>query len=339
MLGRMKARLILSSLLIALALYRASALAADIVLELPLDCEMNVVCTIQNYVDRDPGPEYRDYACGRLTYNGHGGTDFRVPDLTVMRRGVDVLAAAPGTVRAVRDGVEDVSVTVAGIEAVKDFKAGNAVVVEHGGGWETQYSHLMKGSVRVKKGQRVEAGQVLGRIGMSGLTEFPHVHFEVRLNGDPVDPFVGPTDRRGCGFTVDPLWSGRAAARLPYTATGLLSAGMTSAVPKPEDAREGRHRAEILTLTAPLIVFWVDVFGIQAGDVQRISLTGPGGEVLAAGENALPEFKVQYFAYVGKPRPGGPWPEGEYTGRYVLLRNENGKTTEVLNVTRTVLVK
>ncbi|MDY7001773.1 MAG: M23 family metallopeptidase, partial [Thermodesulfobacteriota bacterium] len=111
---------------------------ANIVLEMPIACVMGKVCSIQNYVDRDPGPGYRDYTCGFLTYDGHKGTDFRVPGLTVMESGVRVLAAAPGIVRAVRDGMADVSVKKIGKEAVKNREAGNAVVVNHGNGWETQ---------------------------------------------------------------------------------------------------------------------------------------------------------------------------------------------------------
>jgi hypothetical protein len=333
---------VLQRILITLALcFLANTVFADgIVLELPVECDMGGDCVIQNYTDREPGPEIRDYMCGLLSYDGHGGTDFRVRDLVAMRRGVNVLAAAPGVVRAIRDGMDDVNVAEIGREAIQGAEAGNAVAIVHGDGWETQYSHLKKGSVRVKPGQNVKAGQVLGQIGMSGMAEFPHVEFMVRLNGESVDPFVGVTDRSGCGFTVDPLWSDAAARSLDYIPTGLLSAGLTSAIPKPGEAREGRHRASAMTITAPMIIFWVDVFGVQAGDRERSILTAPDGSILADTKfKEIPTFQAQHFIYAGKRRPPGLWPEGKYTGHYVLQRLENGKWKTVIDSVRDVAVR
>src|SRR4051794_27387255 len=149
-------------------------------LALPIACEMGKSCVLQNYVDHDPGPGSRDYRCGHLTYDSHKGTDIRVIDLPAFRRGVPVLAAAAGRVRAVRDGMPDVSVRDPSAAPVAGREAGNSVVIEHGEGWETQYAHLRKGSVAVRPGDRVEGGQPLGMTGLSGNTEFPHLHFEVR---------------------------------------------------------------------------------------------------------------------------------------------------------------
>ena len=146
---------------------------------------------MQNFFDHDPGPDRRDYACGRLSYDGHSGTDFRVADVPAMMRGVTVVAAAPGTVKAVRDGMADIRLAEIGREALKGREAGNGVVIDHGDGWETQYSHLRKGSTLVRPGQTVEAGTPLGRIGMSGQAEFPHVDFAVRHDGQEIDPFTG----------------------------------------------------------------------------------------------------------------------------------------------------
>ena len=59
-----------------------AATADDLVLELPVACEIGKVCNIQNYFDHDPGPARMDYACGRLGYDGHDGTDIRLPDMS-----------------------------------------------------------------------------------------------------------------------------------------------------------------------------------------------------------------------------------------------------------------
>src|SRR3546814_4264441 len=65
---------------------------------------MGAVCTVQNYIDHDPGPGWRDHSCGPLSYDGHRGIDIRVPTQIEMRRGVAVIAAADGEVPVARDG-------------------------------------------------------------------------------------------------------------------------------------------------------------------------------------------------------------------------------------------
>ena len=137
----------LSLCLLGFAVLSSPAGAAErpaLRLDLPVACDMARLCAVQNYFDHDPGPGARDYACGRLTYDGHQGTDFRVPDLPAMTRGVAVIAAAPGRVRAIRDGMADRDVREPGAAKVEGREAGNAVVIDHGGGWETQYSHLRR---------------------------------------------------------------------------------------------------------------------------------------------------------------------------------------------------
>jgi hypothetical protein len=154
---------------VLLLVFAAARSVAAVELGLPVDCTPGRDCFIQNYVDNDPGPGRRDYACGPLSYDGHVGTDFRVPDRAAMLRGVAVVAAAPGVVRATRDGMADISIRETGREAVAGREAGNSVLIDHGDGWETQYSHLRRDSVRVHPGDRVKAGAVLGLIGLSGL--------------------------------------------------------------------------------------------------------------------------------------------------------------------------
>jgi murein DD-endopeptidase MepM/ murein hydrolase activator NlpD len=61
-------------------------------------------------------------------------------------------------------------------------------VIVHDQGWETQYCHLKHGSISVKVGDTVQVGDVLGKIGLSGRTQFPHVHVSVRHNGTRIDP-------------------------------------------------------------------------------------------------------------------------------------------------------
>jgi murein DD-endopeptidase MepM/ murein hydrolase activator NlpD len=66
---------------------------------------------------------------------------------------------------------------------------GNLVSVAHGAGVRTMYAHLS--SVAVRRGQRVSTGSLLGRVGSTGLSTGPHLHFELRLRGAALDPTTG----------------------------------------------------------------------------------------------------------------------------------------------------
>lgn len=63
---------------------------------------------------------------------------------------------------------------------------GNTVILDHGFGYETLYAHLYKSLVR--KGQKVRRSDIIALVGNSGKSTGPHLHYEVRLNGKPVDP-------------------------------------------------------------------------------------------------------------------------------------------------------
>lgn len=327
----------LASLLLLAAVPMAprAAAAADLVLELPVACEMGTVCTIQSYFDHDPGPGWMDYACGRLGYDGHHGTDIRVPDLPTMERGVTVVAAAPGVVKALRDGMRDVNVRRTGKDAVKDRKAGNGVVIDHGDGWQTQYSHLKRGSVVVERGQRVEAGDPLGLIGLSGMTEFPHVEFKVRHDGKPLDPFVGDAPYAACGDPRRPLWSAQALDQLDYRPTGPLIAGFATGRPDAAAAQEGAYTAESLPADAPALVLWAELFGTLKGDVQRFQIEGPDGQPFYDNANPLDDNNVQWFAFGGRKRPADGWTPGVYKGTYTLSRD--GKV--IVTLTREIAIE
>ncbi|AWK90062.1 M23 family metallopeptidase [Azospirillum thermophilum] len=305
----------------ALLLLAGAALAQAPRFELPIACEVGTTCFIQNHVDQDPGPGRQDYACGRLTYDGHDGTDFRLPDYRMMEAGVPVLAAADGTVLRVRDGMDDVNVNIVGRDRIMDVGGGNAVVIDHGGGWQTAYLHMKRGSVAVKPGDRVAAGQRLGLVGLSGLTEFPHLHFGVRHGGKPVDPFVGDMPATACGQRFAPLWSDAAAKQLSYRATAALGAGFSTRVPEAEAARRGEFGEERLPRDATLLVLWSDIMGARGGDRQRVLIEAPGGKVVFDNTVTVPGDKAAWFSYQGMKRPATGWPAGPYRGTVTLTRD------------------
>ncbi len=67
-----------------------------------------------------------------------------------------------------------------------DRGRGNQITVDHGGCYSTYYAHL--GEILVRRGQKVKGGQVIARVGSSGLSFAPHLHYEVHFNGESVDP-------------------------------------------------------------------------------------------------------------------------------------------------------
>lgn len=325
---RLRRTVILAAVLVGAAgivLLRSAvpALAAPPTLDLPVDCAMGERCFVQNYVDHDPGPDRRDYACGRLSYDGHGGTDIRLPDLPAMRQGVAVIAAAPGIVRATRDEMDDIDMREADPASLRNRGGGNTVILDHGDGWQTIYAHLRRGSVAVKPGDRVETGQKLALIGLSGLTMFPHVHFEVRHGPVIVDPFVGPEaamTATDCHAPRAPLWSAKAATDLAYHESGGLSAGFAVEPPDSEQTRKGANHAETLGADSPTLIYWADVLGTMAGDEAWFRIVSPNGQVLTERMSRLTASNVVWFGYSGVKRPAAGWVPGGYRGVFRLVR-------------------
>lgn len=287
-------------------------------LELPVICSLPTECLVQKLMDIDPTPQRVDYRCGLLTTDGHDGIDIRLRTLADMRKGIGVAAAADGKVLRIRDGEPDVSVTERGDLDGRD--AGNGIVIDHGNGWETQYSHLRQGSVLVRPGAKVRAGDKIGSIGMSGNAEFPHVHFTVRHNGRAIDPFTGLAPPTTCNAERQgqTLWSPLAVQTLTYRPTAILAVGFASAPPPTSlAARQPDHTA--IKTSEPLIL-WADVLGAMPGDTQHFEIRGSDGKVLFERTSTIERGGLSWLAYAGRKPPAGGWPTGTVTGRYQLKR-------------------
>lgn len=98
------------------------------------------------------------------TLQSHQGVDYTVPE------GSRVFTTADGRVK----------------EIASRSTAGRTIVIDHGNGYETSYSHLL--AVNVRRGQEVRRGDIIGLSGNTGLSIAPHLHYEVRHNGMRVDP-------------------------------------------------------------------------------------------------------------------------------------------------------
>ena len=274
-----------------------------------------------NYVDVDPTGKASDFRCQPRTYDGHDGVDFAVRDLGVMRTGVPVLASAAGVVKNVREGMEDVALSdEASRERIKGRECGNGVMIEHQGGWQTQYCHLRKGSVRVKSGDRVEVATPLGLVGLSGQTEFPHVHLTIRHKGEVVDPFTGQPMKAGCGLEAKPSW--RSDQGVAYEEVALYNAGFATGKPDIEAIRNGVRNDGPLQENVPALVLWVDIFGVQAGDRLRFLISGPKGEAMLDHEQEVEKTQARRFVFAGKSAPKRGWASGTYTGEVTLTRHQ-----------------
>ncbi len=309
---------ILALMLLAWPLAAAQAGAPNDLL-LPIDCEPGIDCWIPRYVDHDPGPGVRDYACGKLTGDAHKGTDFAIPDLAAMVAGVEVRAAAAGVVDALRDGMPDQSLDEAGREAMSGRSCGNGIRLDHGDGWTTWYCHLRRGSLMVQEGDVVAAGQALALVGLSGETTFPHLHFDLRQGERAVDPFVG-AGAQGCGQGERPLWRKDVMAALDYQPVVLTNAGFAPTPPDVEDARRGYHDRATLAATSPVLELWVDGYWVEAGDRVQFAITGPDGAPVLAHTVELDRGFAHWFQFAGARRPGDAWPAGTYVGEVTLQR-------------------
>ena len=303
-------RLELASALVAFIAAVAVAVLPDATpqLALPVDCKLGQSCEIQYYVDRDPELGGQDYRGGHVSFEGNTGVNIRVPSLAAQQRGVAVLAAEGGKVLRVRDGVPDVSVREAGRqEAVKNAECGNAVVIGHRGGWETQYCHLARGSVKVKPGDHVKPRQPIGAVGLSGNTEYPHLGFVTRKGSRTIDPF----DLDGKSLWIQtPAYQNGSILNVGFVAEPLTMEKIETG-DAPEPGPE-----------APILAAYGRAIDLHAGDIQAVVLKGPDGGVLASHRaEPLPRDQAQNMAFVGRVRPQPRWPRGAYEAEYQVWRD------------------
>lgn len=289
---------------------------------MPIDCEPQRTCFVQQYVDIDPTPGARDFRCGTATYDGHKGTDFRVLSTTAAEQGVRVLAAADGIVRGVRDGMADQLVRDRTNGDVDGRECGNGVLIEHGDGWETQYCHMRRGSIAVAKGDTVRRGQPLGDVGYSGLAQFAHLHLSVRHRGKVIDPFTGLTPGEACMAGADGasgLWDETAGRGFAYADGLILGLGFTGAPPD-VDRLEIDHRLAAPTPTSPALVLYARSANLKAGDRLRLTLAGPGGLKVDTPGEPMARTKATFTAFLGKKLRAARWPAGRYEGLAEVVR-------------------
>ncbi len=214
------------------------------------------------FVDLDPSsPGFHDYNCTPFTYDGHAGSDTEIRSFGEQTIGVPVFAALDGVVSFAQDGWPDMN-TNGGVQ-------GNIVAIDHGGGWETSYYHLRNGSVTVSVGQTVRAGEEIGKVASSGNSFGPHLHFEIRENGDVYEPFAGPCRPGPSGWVQQPPMS--LDSFLDDFATTYVDLSTVPGLPF-EMPRSGQ-----IALDDPCLRFWLRGHNLPVQSAWRVRFYRPDG--------------------------------------------------------------
>lgn len=292
---------------------------------LPLNCTEETVCFLQNLTDMDTGPQRQDPFCGTATYNGHKGTDIRVKNLAVMEQGIPVLAMADGTVLRLRNTMADRLIKdQAGFDAVKGKECGNGIVIDHGmfGGhrWTSQTCHLARNSIVPKPGQKIRRGDRIGLIGLSGSTQFPHVHVSIRQEGRLTDLLTGhePGKRKTIcpGQISENLLTPLAARQLKSMRTPLLDAGFAAGTVT--NSKLIREKPRPPGPGTPL-VFYASFINLKKSDSIRLKITANGTVIASTQTKPLNRPKATWTVFTG--RQNGSKKGVRYEGEAKLIRN------------------
>ena len=230
----------------------------------PLGALFREDCGISNFVDLDTNPgTILDFNCGTVTYDGHDASDALIPTFDEQAIGVPIYAARDGIVIDAHDGETDMNVFASGLPA-------NYVVIDHGDNHLGWYWHMKSGSVAVSIGQAVVQGQEIGRVGSSGNSNWPHLHFAYTQGYAPLEPFAGP-----CNPGLS-LWSQQPPFPRP---TSLWDCGISRTNPGTPGAPYSMPRDGQLLLSDPLIYIWFMASDFPANSTWRFIFERPDGSV------------------------------------------------------------
>jgi hypothetical protein len=239
-----------------------------------------------------------DNHCSTKTYDGHQGTDFVIRNFRPMDSGRDVRAVDNGRVIFVKDGLFDREKT-----AVVSKLLGNYIGITHSGKIQTYYGHLRKGSVSVKVGDSVLAGQKIAQVGCSGNCSDAHLHFELWYDSSYyIDPFSGR-----CGNPTS-YWLSQPAFDTSY---GIWTSGMCNYVCTLDTLKEEPLRRDTFYSRDPAITYWNIQYGLRKGDSLRMDWYDPSGLLWFSYGNRLSRdwWYYYFWSYIDAPASGveGKW--------------------------------
>lgn len=277
----------------------------------------NEVWAISNYVDHNPGfpNQVTDYNCGSVSYDtasgyNHAGIDiFTWPfSWKQMQAGqAEVIAAAAGQIIYKSDGNYDMSCTF-------NSNNWNAVYILHEDGSIAWYGHMKTGSLTAKAvGDMVEKGEFLGKIGSSGNSTGPHLHFEVYdENLNLIDPYAG-----SCNFLNSTSWWD---IQKPYKNPKLNAVLTHSAIPQFNDCPIPETTHENNQFDIGDVVYAAIYLKDQAaGTLVNLKVKRPDNSTLANWNfNFIDNYSVSYWFWNFQPDVEGIWKwEATYLGETV----------------------
>lgn len=267
---------------------------------------------ISNYFDVSPNNSIRDFSCLDRTYNNHQGVDFflwpawwRSMDDEI----VDVVSAQKGVILAKMDGQFD-------RQCVWTNATWNAVYVLHPNNQIAWYGHLKRNSLTNKAiGDSVSVGEYLGKVGSSGRSTGPHLHFEVTVNNTKRDPFTGT-----CQF-LSSLWH----QQIPYWNPVIVLSQTQSTKPLFPDCPQAEVFFQKDHFNPGDSVFLCNYYrDLRTGDTTLIHLFDPGGEVVDTIVQVETDMDMPYYTaaynfwwYVFEPSLR----QGRYLFRSVFKRD------------------
>lgn len=266
--------------------------AKDISLSLPLKCTMGKDCFVLYYPDRIVENGFRDYKCGKLSFENNQSVVFDA--IKPNDDGLEVLAAAPGVVSKVvlakpNKGIQSL------IETGVPY-----IVISHPGGYKTKYSFLNQNRIMVKKGQRVQEKEAIAYTGKKneGLDE---VYFTLSRSSKAIDPFLGPNASYGCDTVGKSLWK----ERIPYAPITVVEYAFLS---KDNYVKN--------------LSFNIRTWGLSSGDVETIKLYDSDSFLVADTVNRIDDDGMFYeSSTIYNENDEAKLEEGLWTAIYEVTRN------------------
>lgn len=314
--------------LIFLSFAAKIALAQD--MAFPLVCEPGQSCWIINYPDiNGEDGKAQDYTCGPGATDGDSFLRLGLSDVQTISLSPFVLAAQNGVVKDASDGVADRVIASRAQLPTGTANCGNGIVIDHGMGLQTAYCHLRKGSLKVKKGDRVVKGQVIATAGQSGLASWPQLGFAILKSGYMVDPVTGNTTQEGCGFKERPVIA-LPPLFMSYQPAAIVTMGFSiDPVTREQMAIGKAPRFAVMNREERTINLWAMALGIHTGDEVEIRIRDPRGRtfqnqtfVADADYERLPINVSRARGYVG-------WRQGTYVGEVKVTRTVANRPVSV----------